>query len=297
LALGVTLFHLGEYAAARRHLEQGITLYDPQQHRFLAFLYGQDPGVACRLYAAHALWVLGYPDQALKQTDAALSLSQEVSHPYSRALALTFTALLHHFRREARLTYESAEAALSLSTEQGFVLWAALATMEQGWALTAQGQEQEGIARIQRGLTAYQAIGTELARSHRLGILAEAYGSSGQVEAGLRVVAEALALVEKNRERYWEADLQRLQGALLLALSTPHQTEAETCFHKALALARHQQAKSLELRAALPLARLWQQQGKRAAARELLAPVYGWFTEGFDTVDLQEARMLLEDLA
>ena len=166
-----------------------------------------------------------------------------------------------------------------------------------GWALTVQGQEVEGMAQMHHGLTAWRAMGIEAGLPYWLAMLAEAYGSTGQVEAGRRVLAEALALVDTTEERWWEAELHRLKGELLLALSTDNAAEVEACFRQALDIARRQQAKSLELRAAMSLSRLWQRQGKCADARALLAPIYGWFTEGFDTADLQEARALLETLA
>jgi predicted ATPase len=204
--------------------------------------------------------------------------------------------MLHQSRREGPLTQERAEAAMTLSTEQGFSGWLPLGTVLQGWVLAEQGQAEAGIARIHQGLATWQAIGQELARPYFLALLAEAYGKAGQPEEGLRILAEVLALVDNTGERSWEAELHRLKGELLL-MQTPHNApQAEACFRRALDVARHQQAKSLELRATMSLSRLWQRQGQRAAAHALLAEVYGWFTEGFDTADLQEARALLEDL-
>ena len=167
----------------------------------------------------------------------------------------------------------------------------------RGWALAVQGQGAEGIAQIHQGMVAFRAAGAELGRPRDLALLAEACGEAGQTEEGLTVLVEALAVVDKTGERYWEAELYRLKGKLLLALLAEQYTEAATCFHQALDIAPHQQAKSLELRAATSLSRLWQQQGKRVEARELLAPIYGWFTEGFDTANLQEAKALLDELS
>jgi predicted ATPase len=277
-------------------LEQGITLYDRQQHRTHALLYGQDPGVACRSYAAVTLWLLGYPDQALQRSHEALTLAQEVAHPFSLAYARFFAALLHFFRREAPLVQARGEAVTTLAAEHGFAHWWALGTMLQGWARATQGQGEEGMARLRQGLGSWQATGARGAGPYYLAWLAEAYGQGGQAEEGLRVLAEALALVNTGGERRHEAELDRFTGELLLALSAENAMEAEACFRQALAVARRQQAKSLELRAAMSLARLWQQQGQRDKARELLAPVYGWFTEGFDTADLQEAKALLAGL-
>ena len=186
---------------------------------------------------------------------------------------------------------------MALSSERGFPQFLALGMMMRGWALALQGQGEEGIAQMHQGLAAFRAAGAELGRPYWLILLAEAYGQVGQTEAGLTTLAEGLATAHKTGERYWEAELYRLKGELLLTLSAEKHTEAETCFHQALDIARQQQARSLELRAAMSLARLWQRQGKRAAACELLAPIYGWFTEGFDTADLQEAKVLLEALS
>jgi predicted ATPase len=297
--LGNTLNFLGELAAAQAHLEQGIALYDHQQHRTYTLLHGQDPGVFCHSYAAVTLWLLGYPDQALQRSHEALTLAEEVAHPLSLAFALFFTAILHFFRRERSLVQTRAEAVITLAAEHGFAHWWALGTMLQGWARAMQGQGAEGIAQLRQGLADWQATGARGAGPYYLAMLGEAYGQGGQAEEGLRVLAEALALVNAGGERRHEAELYRLKGELLLKAECGVQhaaLPAGECFQQALAVARHQQAKALELRAAMSLGRLWQQQGKQMEARRLLAPIYGWFTEGFDTADLQEARGLLETL-
>jgi predicted ATPase len=251
----------------------------------------------CHSYAAVTLWFLGYPDQGLTRSQEAVRLAQQKAHPFSLGFALNFAALFHQCRREMRAVQERAEAAISLAQEQGFPHWMAVGAILHGWALAHQGQAQEGITQIQQGMMDYRATGAELARPYWLALLAEAHGTMEQPETGLTALAEALTLVDTTGERVWEPELYRLKGELLLQCSSDNHTEAETCFHHAIAIAQNQQAKSLELRAAMSLARLWQQQGKRAVAYELLAPVYGWFTEGFDTADLQEAKALLEALA
>jgi class 3 adenylate cyclase/predicted ATPase len=296
-ALGTTLFFLGELAPARGHLEQGIALYDPQQHRSLAFRYGADPGVICGLYAANVLWVLGYPDQALASIHEALTLARELAHAFSLAFALNHAANLHQFRREGQGTQERAEASMAFSTEQRFAQWLAQGMILRGWVLAEQGQGAEGIAQLRQGLAAWQATGAALDRPRFLALLAEAYSKVGSTEEGLRLLVEAQAAVRRSGERRWEAELYRLKGELLLARAPEDHAEAEACFREALDIACHQGAKLWELRAAMSLSRLWQRQGKRAGAYELLAPVYGWFTEGFDTADLQEAKVLLEALA
>jgi predicted ATPase len=308
-ALGVTLFYLGEFAPARLYLEQAIMLYNPQQHRSLAFRFGEDIKVVCLAHTAIALWCLGYPAQALERIDESLTLGLELSHPHSLTFAHNFATAFHQLRLEVAAVQEQAEAGLMLAGEHGFPLWLAWGTMLRGWALAEQTQGEAGMAQMRAGLDAWRATGAELLRPYFLALLVEVCGKMGQVEEGLTLLAEALAVMHKSGEHLWEAELQRLQGELLLQASVqgpksgvfnphpirrmPHAEEAEAAFRQALAMARRQQAKSWELRAALSLSRLWQRQGKRAEAHELLTEVYGWFTEGFDTADLQEARALL----
>jgi predicted ATPase len=296
-ALGATLFYLGAAASAHSHLAQGLALDDPQQHRAQAFLYGEDAGVVCGSHDAHALWYLGYPEQGLRRIDETVTLAQQRAHPYSLCYVLVFGAvILHQFRREGRAAQERAEAAIILVQEQGFPVWMAYGAILHGWALAQQGQAQEGIEQIHQGLTVWRATGAEGNRPYFLALLAEAHGTLREPEAGLTVLTEALTLVDTTGERWYDPELYRLKGVLLLQQSSDNQAEAETCFHHALDIARNQQAKSFELRAATSLARLWQQQGKRQEAHDLLAPVYGWFTEGFDTADLQDAKVLLNEL-
>jgi predicted ATPase len=295
-ALGMTLFATGAVAAAHTHFAQGMALYDPQQHRSSAFLYADDAGVVCHSLAARALWYLGYPDQGLTQSQEAVTLAQQRAHPFSLDYALSFAALLHQIRHEERCTQERAEAAISLAKDQGFPYWMAIGSILRGWALVQQGQAQEGIEQLHQGFIAFRATGAGVWRPYWLMLLAEAHGMQGEPETGLTVLTEALALVDTIGERWYEPELYRLKGELLLQQSSDNQVEAEACFHKALDIARNQQAKSFELRTATSLARLWQQQGKRQEAHALLAPVYGWFTEGFETADLRDARTLLEAL-
>ena len=290
------MFYLGEYAAARTHLEQGIALIDPTAQRALALRHGVAPGVRCLALAAHTLWCLGYPAQAVRRSQEALALAQALAHPYSLALAQYWAAFLHHRRREAPAVQAQADALLTLATAQGFPLWVGYGTCWRGWALAMQGQGEAGLAQLRQGLAAVLATGQTLAQPLCLVLLAEAAGHAGQVEEGLRLLAEALTAFEASGRGDLLAEAYRLQGELLLRQAVPDAAQAEACFQQALAIARRQQAKSWELRAAMSLSRLWQQQGKRAEARELLAPIYGWFTEGFDTADLQEAKALLEAL-
>jgi predicted ATPase len=296
-ALWTTLLAGGELVAARPHLEQGMQLYDPQRHRTHAALYsGHDPGVCCRMQTAHSLWLLGYPDQAVASIQAALALAQQLAHPLSLTMALRWAAVLHHLRREVSLTQARDEASMTMATDQGFPQQVATASPLRGWALAVSGQGEEGIAQIYQGLAAFRATGATRNRPEHLALLAEASAQVGQTTEGLEALAEALTTVATSGVPWWEAELHRLRGELLLRHSVVQPGEAEACFQQALAVACRQQAKSLELRAAMSLARLWQRQGKRADARALLAEVYGWFTEGFETKDLQEAKALLEAL-
>jgi predicted ATPase len=297
LSLGSTLFHSGACVQARVHLEQGMTLNVPPLEHAPAFLYGHGAGVVCMSWLALTLWLLGYPDQAQQRGHEALTRARQLAQPLGLAFALDWVAWLHQLRREPQATQDQAEAAMALCTEQGFAQLLAFGRVLRGWVLAARQQGEDGITHIRQGLAAYQATGAAVGRPQQLALLAEAHGQVGQAEAGLAVLAEALTVVGHTGERNYEAELHRLTGQLLLARSGAHHTEAEACFRQALDMARRQQAKSLELRAAVSLSRLWQQQGKCTEAYDLLAPVYGWFTEGFDTADLQDARALLDALA
>jgi predicted ATPase len=297
MARGTIALLLGELVAARPHLEQAIALYDVQHHRSHVLRYSQDPGVISLSRASWALWLLGYPDQALSRSQETLALARELAHPHSLAMALYFAAMFHQFRREAPAAQALAEATVALVTEQGMAQWLATGTFLRGWALAAQGQGEDGLAQMRQGLANYRATGTVLDLPWYLGVLAEACGSTNRIAEGLDTIVEALTIADNTG--YYAAEVYRLKGELLLAQVGYGQQwlDAAACFQQALTVARRQQAKSLELRAAMSLARLWQQQGKRAEAHALLAPIYGWFTEGFDTVDLQEAKALLAALS
>ncbi|MGH8065854.1 MAG: hypothetical protein ACRERE_11620 [Candidatus Entotheonellia bacterium] len=295
-ALGTTLFLLGEYPAARMHLEQGIALTDPAVHRTLVLSHGVAPGVRCLGLAANTLWCLGYPTQAVQRSQEALSLAQSLAHHQSLAYAQHNAAVLHHRRREVLGVQAQAEALLTLATAQGLPLWVGHGTLWQGWGLAVQGPGEAGLTQLHQGLAAVLATGQMLSRPYQLLLLAEAVGHAGRFEEGLRWLAESLTAFEASGRGDMLTEAYRLQGELLLRQALPEVAEAEACFQQALAVARCQQAKSWELRAAMSLSRLWRQQGKRDEACELLATIYDWFTEGFDTADLQEAKALLEEL-
>jgi predicted ATPase len=295
-ALGTTWLFLGALPTARTHLEEGIDRYTPAQRHAPVFRIGVDLGVGCRVYAAITLWLLGYPAQALARLHEALALAHELAHPYSLGWAWVGAAIISQLRRDVPAVHEHAEAAVALATEQGFPLWVAGGTSLRGWALALQGQGQAGIAQLRQGIAAWRATGAELFVPFCCTMLADVAAYLGHTADGLQTLAEAHTLVEQHQERFWEAEIYRLRGALLLRQPGTPPAEAETWLQHALDVARHQEAKSLELRAAMSLSRLWQQQGKHAEAHALLAPIYGWFTEGFDTADLQEARTLLQEL-
>ncbi|MFQ5937306.1 MAG: AAA family ATPase, partial [Acidiferrobacterales bacterium] len=289
-AAWATFYRLAEFPACRQHAEQGIALYNVDEHRHHAYLYGgHDPGVCGRSHASAVLWCLGYPAKALDNAQDGLALGQRLLHPFSLADALIGGTRIHQFRREPHLVRERAEAMIELCTEHGFSQIRAWGTVTQGWALAAGGQVEAGIAEMQQGLAAMRATGAQAHAPYFFTLLAEGYGRAGRADEGLNTLVEALDLVEKTGERTWEAEIYRLKGELLLMRSRNNQHETEGCFNRAIDIAREHSAKSLELRAATSLSRLWHDQGRRAQARALLAPIYEWFTEGFDTADLKEA--------
>jgi DNA-binding transcriptional MerR regulator len=294
---GMTLFWMGAVASAQTHFAQGIALYDPPHNRASTFLYGEAAGVICHIYAAWTLWMLGYPEQGLARSQEAMMLAQQSAHPYSRSFALCCAAIFHQFRREVCFTQERAEAVINLAKEQGFPQWRAQGSIVRGWALAQQGQAKEGIEQLQQSMQAFRATGAEINQPYFLALLAEAHGTIGEPEAELTVLTEALTHIDTKGERWYESECYRLKGELLLQQGSDNQAEAVSCFAQAIAVAQSQQAKFWELRATTSLARLWQWQGKQAEAHALLAPVYGWFTEGFDTADLIEAKALLGELA
>ncbi|MFN8454075.1 MAG: AAA family ATPase [Anaerolineae bacterium] len=299
--VGNTLFWLGEFALAQEHFEQGMALYNPQHHRSHVLLFGQDQGVVCLSFQAWNLWELGYPDQALQRSLDALTLAEALAHPHSLVYATVFAAHLRLRRREWQAVQQQAERGIALSTEYGIHYWPSEAMGPLGKVLAEQGQVEEGIVVIRQGLAAWQVQGVEVCLPYMLALLAEVYGQAGRVEAGLNAVTEALAVVEKTAEHLSEPELYRLRGELLLNASPEgrgmkDEVVAETCFWQAIKIAHRQGAKSLELRAVMSLSRLWQRQGKKEEARQLLTETYGWFTEGFDTADLKEAQTLLQTL-
>ena len=249
----------------------------------------------CLAFMAWTMWCLGYPAQAVQRSQEALTLAQDLAQPYSLAGAHVWAARLHHHRREVAAVQARATATLALATAHGLPVFAGFATCWQGWALAVQGRDAAGLVQLRQGMAAIDATGHTQSRPLYLILLAEAAGHVRQVQDGPPLAAEARRLLEANGQGDLLAEAYRLQGALLLQQAVPDVVQAEDCFHQALGLARHQRAKSWELRAALSLGRLWRRQGKRTAAHKLLKEVLGWFTEGFDTPDLQEAKALVDE--
>jgi DNA-binding winged helix-turn-helix (wHTH) protein/tetratricopeptide (TPR) repeat protein len=310
LVMEVTCMHRGEFASAMEHFEKTLSLYDPEQHRDDAFFYTQNPGVGMRCFAAWALWFLGQPDQALNRVQEALTLARELSEPHGVAYALSFAAILHQLRREPRMVQEYSEEELAISTEHGLVLYKAQSMIMRAWALIEQGKRGEGIEQMHQGFVAYQATGTELMTPYFGSLLAEALGKERKAEEGLRGLKEWVEVAHLNGNASHLAEAYRIMGELLLIQGTGRAAgkvafepepssiaQAEACFNQSIKIAREQKAKSWELRTVMSVARLYQNQGKQKQARVLLAEIYDRFTEGFDTVDLREAKGLLDKLA
>jgi class 3 adenylate cyclase/predicted ATPase len=296
-ALGCTLFWMGKFLPAREQLENVITQYDPNRHSQLTVRYGwADTGARSQSYAAITLWQLGYPDQALSAGKEAIAVAIRLSHPLSLTFAGNLVGILRQLRREARATQETAENMIAPSAEHGLTNPLAYATSLRGWALTEQGHDDEGIAQIHEGLAAARATGTELLRPYHLCLLAEACTKTGRFDEALNAVREALAIADEHENRAFEAEVHRLKGELLLKQNDSNAAEAQSCFQRAIKIARNQSAKSWELRATMSLARLLAKQGHRDEAHTMLAIIYNWFTEGFDTADMKDAKALLDEL-
>jgi predicted ATPase len=312
-ALEITFAHLGEFALALEHYEKALLLYDPRQHVDDGYIYALNPGVAMPCFAAWALWLLGKPAQALDRIHEAQTLGRQLSEPLSLAHALLFEAILHQLRREDELAQEYADQSFAVSTEHGLAMYQGMATIMQGWALLKHERYEDAVERMCRGLADLKATGTELVRPHFLGLLADVLGRARRPAEGLRALEEAIHVAERSGERYYEAELYRLKGELLLmqasgpgaSLATADGktiineslvTQAEGCFTQSIKIARRQNAKSWELRTAMSLARLYRNHDKEEESLSRLKQIYDSFTEGFDTIDLLEARALLGSL-
>jgi predicted ATPase/class 3 adenylate cyclase len=304
MAMAMTCYYFGEFVRARDYSDHGFSLYDSQQHRSLVFVYGQDMGISCQMWAGCSLWLLGYPDEAMKRSQQALALAQEVAHPFSSVIALVLAAIVSQYRHDFPTTRDYGRKMAELSAEQGFSFFQAWGNMLQGWALSQLGQKSNGLKLMRDGLTAFRLTGGKIWQSFWLALLAEVCAAAGETDQAMESIAQGLTHAEQTGERFYEAELYRLKGELTLKqsshadarLAVQPATEAETCFRHAIEIVRRQQAKSLELRATTSLARLLTNQDRGDEARAMLAEIYGWFTEDFDTPDLKDAKVLLEEL-
>jgi predicted ATPase len=289
---------VGQFATGREHAERGLALYSPAKHKSHALTYGgHDPGVCGWARRGLDLWFLGYPDQADEHVRHAVALAEEIAHPPTVAHALNYGILCQQMRRDAATVRSWGERLASLAAEHGLALFEATAIAAHGWVLANEGQVRDSLTELRRGLDGCIGLGMRLFEPYHKALLAEACLAAGDGTAALGLVEDAMRLADAGGLRYWDAELLRLKGKLLAQLlpqgAGRHQVEG--CYLGALEIARGQEARSLELRAALDLARLWRDQGRHAEARDLLAAVYGRFTEGFGTPDLQDAKALLDE--
>jgi predicted ATPase len=298
------LWILSTTALFRGRFEQGLSqaksaalLYDPDKHRDLARDYGVHPAPSAMDWEAWGHWLTGYPEAYRRKDQDALALTREINHPLTSAMVIVHSALWHSMRDDAAHALTHAQETIALCQEAGIPLRRIEGEIIEGWALAEQGEIERGIAEIEQGMADWRAIDAEIARPWWLALLAKARLKSGEPEKAILALREGLEIIEVSEERAWEAELNRLTGVALLAKDASDNVAADACFAKAIAVAQSQKAKSLELRAATALARLWQSQNKSREAHDLLAPVYGWFTEGFDTADLKDAKALLDELA
>ncbi len=294
--VGTSLLYAGDFAEARLHLDQALVLYDPAEHRPLAARFGTDAAVSVLFYRSMALWSLGYPEAALADANRSVKDAREIGQASTLMAALTVPSITHILSGNYAASIALLDEAVALADEKGSSFWKAhIAT--KGCALVLIGKTSDAVRLITSGVAAWRATGTTVWTPVYLSYLAIAYAELGQFDEALRCVGEAVTAVQISKEKWCEPDVHRIAGQVTLMTPEPDAAKAQEYFERALAVARQQQAKSWELRAAMSLARLWRDQGKVQQARELLAPVYGWFTEGFDTRDLKEAKVLLDELA
>jgi predicted ATPase len=295
--MGTSLMLTGDIPKGRAHFNQAFALYDSARHRPLATRFGQDVGVSIFVYRALAHWMLGYPETALADADHALEDAREGGHAGTLMYAQLHTSFTNILCAKYAAANAQSHEVVRLADEKGAALWKALGTMEQGCVLALSGKASEAIQMITSGITTYRSTGSRVYLPFFLSHLSRAHAELGQFDDAWRCIGEAMIAVETTKERWYEAEINRIKGEIALKLPQLGSSQAGAYFERALTVARAQQAKSWELRAAMSMARLWHDQGMREKARALLAPVYGWFTEGFDTLDLKQAKVLLDVLA
>ena len=294
--MGSSLLCTGQLAQGRAHLDRAIALYDPVQHRPLATRLGQDTRVAILWYRSWALWALGYPDAALADMEHALVDAREIGHAATLMLVLAWTCPIQYYCGKYAALNAQAEELVNLAGEKGALYWKAAGMCAQGLFLHQAGRASEAVQKLNTGIAAWRSTGANLFRPTQLSWLAAAHAELGQFDDAWRCLGDATAAIETSTESWYEAEVHRVAGEIALKLPEPDAAKAQARFESALSIARAQQAKSWELRTATSLARLWRDQGKRQQAHDLLAPVHSWFTEGFDTRDLKEAKALLDEL-
>jgi adenylate cyclase len=295
-ALGNNSFNMGKLLSAKEHLEAVLSLYDPKRDGPSAVRHSVDAKANVLSYLAITLWDLGYPDQALKRAYEAVAFAQALPHMHSLASAQCILGIAQHFRREASAAQETAERLVAFCAEHGFTLWAAFGTYQRGWALSAQGHYEDGIAQMKEGIAGHRATGARIGHPYFLCTLAKACLQAGRLDEAQNILSEALALAEEQEGREHEAEIYRVKGELLLKQNDSIAAEADNCFGRAIETAQSQSAKSHQLRATMSLVRLLAKQEARDEARAMLADIYNWFTEGFDTADLKDAKALLDQL-
>jgi predicted ATPase len=288
--MGNCLFLTGDIAGGRAHLDQAMALYDPAEHRPLATRFAQDVGVGILCWRALASQVLGYPESASRDAERALKDAREIDQAATLMYALGLTSLVFIACGNYTTANTQSDELVPLADEKGALLWKALGMMNRGWILALTGKASDATQMLTSGITSGRSLGATLARPTYLSHLAQAHVELSQHDEAWRCIGEAMTMMGTTKEKWYEAEIHRIVGDLALLSPEPDATKAQAYFERALAVARQQQAKSWELRAAMSLARLWRDQGKVQQARELLAPVYGWFTEGHSTRDLQEAK-------
>jgi predicted ATPase len=287
----------GNFAEAVVHLDQVIALYDPVEHRPLATLFIQDPRVSSLCYRSLALWALGYPEAALAGIEQALSEAREIGHAGALMQAMSITFFTKLISGNYTAAQAQSDEQIGLAEEKGSAHWKASGMLRRAGVLALTGKASDAVSIFTSAIPVVRSMGTRLYFPVWLSLLARAYGELGQFDEAWSRVGEAITAVETTKEKWHEAEIHRTAGEIALMSPKRDAAKAEACFERALAVARAQQAKSWELRASMSMARLWREQGKRDEAREILAPVYGWFTEGLDTLDLKQAKALLDELA
>jgi len=295
--MGISLAWTGDIAKGRAHYDQGVVLYDPAVHRSLATRFGQDAGVSILCHRSMALWLLGYPDAALADAKQALQEARDIGQAPTLMFALFFTSLTQIFCGNYATATKEHDEIIALADEKGSLYWKALCTPMQGHLFALTGKASHAVQRITSGIAALRSAGTAFWMPLHSSYLGRAYAELGQFDDAWRSIGEAIDTIENTKEIWFEAEANRIAGEIALQSPKPDVTKAQEYFERAHAVSHKQQAKSWELRASMSLARLWRDRGKVQQARELLALVYGWFTEGFDTRDLKDAKALLDELA